>query len=171
MPTARHRWIRPVRNYGRLEFLAISRLGLDQRTRSARLGTSSAEGNVPSRQRRRAYGARFVFGGFICNIRHMSAAAGDDFKLHLARAFDRAWKRYYRPSRIGVISEHVARAALAKYLIALAKEGVVSMDALAQGGFIHLISLTPEAQHWGHLKIEGAKARFQPLWRIRHRQD
>ena len=54
----------------------------------------------------------------------------DELKL-LARAFDRAWKRYYRPSRIGAISESVARPALAKHLIALAKEDLVSFDALA----------------------------------------
>ena len=97
----------------------------------------------------------------------MSEGAGDEFKLLLARAFDRAWKRYYRPTRIGAISESVARAALAKHLIALAKEGVVSVDALAESGLLHLVSLTPEAQHWGHLKIEGAGAKFQQEWRAR----
>jgi hypothetical protein len=97
----------------------------------------------------------------------MSEWANDELKRLLAVAFDRAWKRYYRPSRISAISEDVARAALAKYLIALAKAGVISIDALAQGGFAHLVSLTPQAQHWAHLKIEGANARFQPCWRIR----
>jgi hypothetical protein len=96
----------------------------------------------------------------------MSEQADDELRL-LARAFDLAWKRYYRPSRIGAISESAARPALAKHLIALAKEGVVSLDALAEGGLQHLVSLTPEAQHWGHLKIEGAAARFQPEWRVR----
>jgi hypothetical protein len=97
----------------------------------------------------------------------MSERADDEFKLLLARAFDRAWKRYYRPSRIGAISASVARPALAKHLIALAKEGVVSVGALAEGGLLHLVSLTPEAYHWGHLKIEGAGARFQREWRVR----
>jgi hypothetical protein len=97
----------------------------------------------------------------------MSEGANDEFKLLLARAFDRAWKRYYRPSRIGALSESDARAALAKHIIALAKEGVVSMDALAQGGLKHLVSLTPEAQHWGHLRIERARARFRKEWRVR----
>jgi hypothetical protein len=91
----------------------------------------------------------------------------DEFKLLLAWAFDRAWKRYYRPSRIGAISASVARPALAKHLIALAKDGVVSVDALAQGGLLHLVSLTPEAQHWGHLRIEGAGARFLQELRVR----
>ena len=72
----------------------------------------------------------------------MSETADDEFKLLLARAFDRAWKNYYRPSRIGAISASEARSALAKHLIALAKEGVVSVDALAQGGLLHLVSLT-----------------------------
>jgi hypothetical protein len=100
----------------------------------------------------------------------MSEGTGDEFKLLLARAFDRAWKRYYRPSRIGALSESVARGALARYLVTSAKEGVVSMEALAQGGLKHLVSLTPEAQHWGHLKIEGARARFQQEWRVRFTQ-
>src|ERR1700722_11456941 len=97
----------------------------------------------------------------------MSERADHEFKLLLARPFDRAWKRYYRPSRIDPISASVARPALAKRLIALAKEGVVSLDALAEGGFLHLLSLTPEAQHWGHLRIESARARFQRAWRFK----
>jgi hypothetical protein len=96
----------------------------------------------------------------------MPERADDELKL-LARAFDRAWKRYYRPSRIGAISASVARPSLAKHLIALGKEGVVSVDALAQGGLLHLVSITPEAQHWGHLRIEGAGAKFQREWRVR----
>jgi hypothetical protein len=107
-------------------------------------------------------------GGFFCNIRQMSEETGDEFRLLLARAFDRAWKRYYRPSRIGTISASVARPALAKHLIALRREGVVSLDALAEGGLLHLLSLTPEAQHWGHLRIEGAGAKFQRQWRVRY---
>jgi hypothetical protein len=97
----------------------------------------------------------------------MSEGANDEFKLLLARAFDRAWKRYYRPSRIGALSESDARAALAKHIIALAKEGVVSMDALAQGGLKHLVLLTPAVQHWGHLSTEAAGAKFQREWRVR----
>jgi hypothetical protein len=97
----------------------------------------------------------------------VSERADDELKLLLARAFDLAWRCYYRPSRFGAISENDARPALAKHLIALAKEGVVSVEALAEGGFLHLLSLTPEAQHWGHLRIEGAGARFQREWRVR----
>jgi hypothetical protein len=39
----------------------------------------------------------------------------------------------------------VARPALAKHLIASAKEGVVSVDASTEGGLPHLVSLAPEA--------------------------
>ena len=97
----------------------------------------------------------------------MSELSDDEFKLLLARAFDRAWKRYYRPSRVGAISASVARPALAKHLVALAKEGVVSVGALAEGGVRHLVSLTPEVQHWGHLRIKDARASFQRVWRVR----
>jgi hypothetical protein len=96
----------------------------------------------------------------------MSERSDDELKL-LARAFDRAWKRYYRPGRIGAISASVARHELAKHVIALEKAGVVSLDDLAEGGLLHLVSLTPEAQHWGHQRIEGAGAKFQRTWRIR----
>jgi hypothetical protein len=97
----------------------------------------------------------------------MSERMDDELKLLLARAFDRAWKRYYRSSRIGAISTSVARPSLAKHLIALAKGGVVSFDGLAEGGFLYLVSITPEAPHWGYLRIERARAKFQPEWRIR----
>jgi hypothetical protein len=106
-------------------------------------------------------------GGFFCNIHRMPERADDELKLLLARAFDRAWKRYFRPSRSDAISEIVVRPALARHLIALAKEGVVSLDALAEGGYLHLVSITPEPQRWGHLTIEGAAAKLQPVWRIR----
>ncbi len=96
----------------------------------------------------------------------------DEFQLLLARSFDRAWKRYYRPSRIGAISESVARPALAEHLIALAKrEGVMSIDAFAERGLMHLVSLTPRAQYWGQLRIEGAGAKFQRVWRARKPQS
>jgi hypothetical protein len=110
---------------------------------------------------------RFTPADFFCNNRHMSGPADDEFKLLLAGAFDRAWKRYYRPSRVGAISASVARPALAKHLIALAKQGVVSADALAEGGLLHLVSLTPETRHWGHLRIKGARARFLQVWQFR----
>jgi hypothetical protein len=97
----------------------------------------------------------------------MSEQMDDELKLLLARAFDRAWNRYYRLSRIGAISANVARPSLAKHLIALAKGGVVSFDALADGGLTYLVSITPEAPHWGDLRIERAGAKFQAEWRVR----
>jgi hypothetical protein len=97
----------------------------------------------------------------------------DEFRRLLAFAFDRAWKRYYRPSRIGAISESMARPALAQHLIELAKkDGMSSVDALAERGFMHLVSLTPRAQYWGQLRIEGGGARFLRVWRVRtHRSQ
>jgi hypothetical protein len=88
----------------------------------------------------------------------------NELRLLLARAFDRAWNRYYRPSRISTISEEVARHSLAKQLVALAREGVAEEDALAQGGLEHLISLTPSP--WGEVRIERAAAKFQQIWRV-----
>jgi hypothetical protein len=62
----------------------------------------------------------------------------------LARAFDRAWGRYYRPGRATIAAE-LARPALAKHLVEMAKDGTADEGALAAGGLLHLISLTPEA--------------------------
>jgi hypothetical protein len=47
------------------------------------------------------------------------------------------------PDRIGAISEEIARHSLAKHLVAIVKEGVKEEGALAAGGLLHLISLTP----------------------------
>jgi hypothetical protein len=67
----------------------------------------------------------------------------EELKLLLARAFDRAWARYYRPGRV-TISAEIARPALAKYLVRRAKEGVTEEDRLTGGGLMYLISITPE---------------------------
>jgi hypothetical protein len=61
----------------------------------------------------------------------------------LARAFDRAWDRYYRPGRVTIAPE-VARPALATHLVQMARDGTVEEGALAAGGLLHLISLTPD---------------------------
>jgi hypothetical protein len=61
----------------------------------------------------------------------------------LARAFDRAWDRYYRPGRVTIAPE-VARPALATHLVEMAKDGTADEGALAAGGLLHLISLTPD---------------------------
>ena len=61
----------------------------------------------------------------------------------LARAFDRAWDRYYRPGRVTLAPE-VARPALATHLVQMARDGTVEQGALAAGGLLHLISLTPD---------------------------
>jgi hypothetical protein len=66
-----------------------------------------------------------------------------ELTLLLARAFDRAWNRYYQPRRSNAISEEVAYDSLARKLVALFKEGVKEEDGLAERGLQHLISLTP----------------------------
>ena len=66
-----------------------------------------------------------------------------ELTLLLARAFDRAWDRYYRPGRVTIAPE-IARPALAAHLVAMAKDGTVEEGALAAGGLLHLISLTPD---------------------------
>ena len=68
---------------------------------------------------------------------------GDDLKMVLARAFDRAWTRYYRMGRV-TISPEVARPALANHLVKMTKDGVTDESKLAAGGVLHLISITPE---------------------------
>lgn len=67
----------------------------------------------------------------------------DELKLVLARAFDRAWARYYLPGRL-TISPDIARPALANHLVRMAKDGVVDESKLAAGGVLYLISLTPK---------------------------
>jgi hypothetical protein len=65
----------------------------------------------------------------------------DELKLVLARAFDRAWARYYRPGQIR-ISPDDARPALANHLVQMAKEGVTDEDELTASGVLHLLSIT-----------------------------
>jgi hypothetical protein len=67
-----------------------------------------------------------------------------EMTLLLARAFDRAWARYYRPGRVTIAPE-VARPALATHLVEMAKAGTVEEGALAAAGLLHLISITPES--------------------------
>ena len=64
-------------------------------------------------------------------------------KLMLARAFDQAWARYYRPGRV-TLSTETARLALASHLVKIAKGGMMDEDRLAVAGVLHLMSLTPE---------------------------
>ena len=67
----------------------------------------------------------------------------DELKLLLARAFDRAWARYYRPGR-DTISPDMARPALAIHLVQMAKDGITDEGDLAAGGVLHLFSITPD---------------------------
>jgi hypothetical protein len=70
--------------------------------------------------------------------------SSDELHLTLARAFDRAWERYYSPGRPTIAAE-IARPALAKQLVEMARDGVIEEGPLAAGGLLHLISMTPEA--------------------------
>lgn len=68
-------------------------------------------------------------------------------KLLLARAFDTAWSRYYRPGRVTIASEQ-ARPALAKHLVEMMRAGLTDESQLSASGVLHLISLTPnESDH------------------------
>ena len=61
----------------------------------------------------------------------------------LARAFDRAWGKYYRPGRVTVAPD-IARPALANHLVELARSGNRDEVKLAASGLLHLIAVTPE---------------------------
>ncbi len=66
-----------------------------------------------------------------------------ELKLILARAFDSAWLRYYRPGDVTIGSE-IARKSLAKHLVEVMKGGLTDEDKLAASGYVHLKSLTPD---------------------------
>jgi hypothetical protein len=113
----------------------------------------------------------------------------DDLPAILARAFVQAWHSYYLPERRDAISEEIARPALAKHLVAMAKKGLNEEVSLATAGLQYLSSLTPG--HLGSgiarteeseildepsdrsttfrsrsLHLDGQKARFLVEWRI-----
>ena len=64
-----------------------------------------------------------------------------DIRKSLARAFDRAWDRYYRAGRL-TVSQDIARTELARRLVELSREGVQDEGTLAQAGINHLRELT-----------------------------
>ena len=66
-----------------------------------------------------------------------------ELKMALARAFDRAWARYYGQGQ-GVLSPDFARAALAKRLVQIARDGVSDEDSLTAGGVWYLVSISPD---------------------------
>jgi len=63
-----------------------------------------------------------------------------DIRKSLARAFDRAWGRYYRSGRM-TVGEDVARTELARRLVQLSKEGIRDEGRLAEAGLSHLRQL------------------------------
>lgn len=64
-----------------------------------------------------------------------------DIRLSLARAFDRAWDRYYRSGDL-TLTRDVARTELATRLVQLSREGVRDEGRLVQAGLSHLRELT-----------------------------
>jgi hypothetical protein len=161
---------------------------------------SSDEGHVPIEAPERRIGARLASSRLNCApVRAepwafqpswpMSLAADqDDLAAVLARAFVRAWERYYLPNRSETVAEDVARPALAKHLVAMAKSGIDHEITLAKAGLAFLISLTPQQQASGpeqddiiappapivtvnsralHLRVDKPTARFSAQWRIR----
>jgi hypothetical protein len=91
----------------------------------------------------------------------------DDLPKILARTFIRAWERYYHSVQSSKISEDVARPSLARHLVAMANEGVREEDALAEGGFLHLLSLTPNEPSWDEFRTDVVHARFLRQWNVR----
>jgi hypothetical protein len=65
----------------------------------------------------------------------------DELKVVLARAFDRAWARYYGQGQ-GILSPDFARTALAKRLVQMAKDGVTDEESLTAGGLWYLDSIS-----------------------------
>jgi hypothetical protein len=64
-----------------------------------------------------------------------------DIRQSLARAFDRAWDRYYRSGRV-TMNQDVARTELARKLVQLSRQGVRDEWHLAAAALIHLRGLT-----------------------------
>jgi hypothetical protein len=73
---------------------------------------------------------------FLCLILSM-ANEDQDITRSLARAFDKAWDRYYRVARL-TMSQDMARTELARHLVQLSKQGVRDEESLSKAGFTHL---------------------------------
>jgi hypothetical protein len=74
----------------------------------------------------------------------MSEPVDRDLTLLLARAFDLAWEQYYEADNDRALPEEVARPALAKFLVDMARNGVKEERALVASGILHLVALTME---------------------------
>lgn len=95
----------------------------------------------------------------------MMSEADRDLPIILARAFDRAWEAYYALGPAPTIPEHVARPALARRLVTMAKKGIEDEDALVAGGLQHLVSLSPNLQ----FSTNDVRATMVQQWRLRLR--
>ena len=70
----------------------------------------------------------------------MTVNDDQDIRRSLARAFDRAWGRYYRSGRL-TVGQDIARTELARRLVQLSKEGIRDEGSLVQAGLSHLRQL------------------------------
>ena len=70
----------------------------------------------------------------------MTVNDDQDIRRSLARAFDRAWGRYYRSGRL-TVGQDLARTELARRLVQLSKEGMRDEGRLAEAGLRHLQKL------------------------------
>ena len=70
----------------------------------------------------------------------MTVNDDQDIRKSLARAFDRAWGRYYRSGRL-TVGQDLARTELARRLVQLSKEGIRDEGSLVQAGLSHLRQL------------------------------
>jgi hypothetical protein len=79
-------------------------------------------------------------GDGLPNDTKMTANDDQDIRRSLARAFDRAWGRYYRSGRL-TVGQDLARTELARRLVQLSKEGIRDEGRLAEAGLSHLRQL------------------------------
>jgi hypothetical protein len=63
----------------------------------------------------------------------------DDLKRVMAQAFDRAWERFARPGF--AIDTEAMKAALARHIVAMVRDGETDEGRLSAGGFQQLTSL------------------------------
>jgi hypothetical protein len=71
----------------------------------------------------------------------MTVNDDQDIRRSLARAFDRAWDRYYRSGQV-TISRDIARTELARRIVQLSEEGVRDETSLSIAGLNRLQELT-----------------------------
>ncbi len=125
----------------------------------------------------------------LSSVRMSLPADRDEFRLNLARAFDRAWNRFHALSHNDTLTEAIIRTSLAKHLVEKARGGVRQESELAEAGLQHLLSLSAASARCGasspgdigcspqredatlrssvfHFRIDDASAKFVREWRV-----